>query len=131
MVAITAFPSAIATPGRRPAPTAGPRLRVVPEPATAPAGAPIRRLGRIIGTVVAALVVLVAITHLVLADPVPSAGTIPVQDAGHVVAPGETMWSIATEVAPAGEAAAYVERLVEVNGSARVSEGQVLLLPAP
>ncbi len=41
------------------------------------------------------------------------------------------MWSIAGDVAPAGEAAGYVERLVAVNGTASPAPGQVLALPVP
>lgn len=49
----------------------------------------------------------------------------------HVVQHGESMWSIANDVAPAGEAALYVERLVEVNGSSTVVPGQSIVVPAP
>ena len=129
MVAITAFPTAIAAPSRRPAPSGRPDLQVVPARQCARPGTGV--VGRMVLAALLAVVGVVAVAHLVLADPLPEAGAIPVTDGGHVVAPGETMWSIATEVAPAGEAAAYVERLVEVNGSARVVPGEVILLPAP
>ena len=46
-------------------------------------------------------------------------------------AAGETMWSIANDVAPAGEAATYVERLVEATARAARSPGQTLDLPVP
>ncbi len=50
----------------------------------------------------------------------------------HVVGAGETLWSIAVDVAPAGEAAVYVDRLVAANGGAgEVVAGDVLVLPAP
>ena len=51
--------------------------------------------------------------------------------ADHVVVEGETMWSIAQDVAPAGEAATYVERLVAANGGAVIVPGQVLTVPEP
>ena len=121
MVAITTPPAV-----HRPRPTAAPRLRVV-------AGRPVagtRPAGRIALAAVLLAVLAVAALYLVQADPVPAAGTVPVLDT-HTVGPGETMWSIAGEVAPAGEAAAYVERLVDVNGTARVAPGQVITLPVP
>lgn len=48
----------------------------------------------------------------------------------YVVTEGDTIWSIASEMAPAGGAAGYAERLVEMNGSSVVAAGQVLELPA-
>lgn len=81
--------------------------------------------------VAVAVAALVAVVVLALS---PSSGAsvdgIPVDGRTHVVAAGETMWSIASELAPAGEAAVYVERLVAVNGGASVTPGQVLTLPA-
>ena len=132
MVAITAFPTtafpaSVATPSRGYAPAARADLRVVPAGGRARTGA----AGRTLLAVLVSLVVVAAVAHLVLADPLPAAGEIPVQEAGHVVAPGGTMWSIATEVAPAGEAATYVERLVAATGGAAVDPGQVLALPVP
>ena len=44
----------------------------------------------------------------------------PSAPATHVVAEGETLWSIAVSTAPAGEAAGYVERLVEATGADEV-----------
>jgi hypothetical protein len=130
MVAITAFPTAIAAPAprRSPRPVPPAPLRSVPTVV------PPRRLaavGRGVSWAVVALVAVVAVAYLALTGPAPAVEGIPVQDATHVVEPGETMWSVANEVAPAGEAAAYVERLVEVNGSASVAPGQVLTLPMP
>ena len=118
MVAITNAPQL----HRRPQPM---RLRSVPQPAR-------RRVGVswVLGAV-AALVVIVAAAYLVQAGPTPAAGEIPLLESTHVVAPGETMWSIASELAPAGEAASYVERLVAVNGDASVAPGQSLVLPRP
>lgn len=132
MVAITAFPTAIAAPApRRPAPVTRPTtpLRSVPAPATA--GRRLAGVGRGVSWAVVALVAVLAVAYLALSGPAPAVEGIPVQDATHVVAPGETMWSVANEIAPAGEAAAYVERLVEVNGTATVTAGQVLVLPVP
>jgi LysM repeat protein len=78
-------------------------------------------------TAVLALAVLLAGAYLVrtpmVAPGAAVAGT-------HVVAEGETMWSIAVRHAPAGQAAGYVERLVAANGAATVAPGQELSLPA-
>lgn len=118
MVAITTVPQL----HRHPQPA---RLRSVPRPTR-------RRAG--VSWVVAAVAVLVVVlsaAYLVQAGPTPAAGEIPLLESTHVVAPGETMWSIASEVAPAGEAATYVERLVAANGGASVAPGQTLVLPRP
>ncbi|WP_436795527.1 LysM peptidoglycan-binding domain-containing protein [Actinospongicola halichondriae] len=82
-----------------------------------------------IGTAVLVAVLALAI-GLLIASPAMSAGTAATLDP-HVVVEGETMWSIAQDVAPAGEAATYVERLVEANGGASVAAGQVLTVPVP
>jgi hypothetical protein len=66
------------------------------------------------------------------ADRTPSAavaaGDAPV--AVHLVQPGETLWDIAAEVAPNRDPRAVVDELVELNGSASITPGQRLLLPA-
>lgn len=123
MVAITVCPSPHAPRSPRPAPA---RLHVAPRPRPAGIG-----VGRMLGIGILVLVVVAAVGYLLTAPALDSSGAIPVQDTVHVVAPGETMWSIANAVAPAGEAATYVERLVEVNGTAAPAPGQVLELPVP
>ena len=51
-------------------------------------------------------------------------------DADHVVAPGETLWSVAAAITPAGrDVRATVDELVALNGSASVRVGQGLALP--
>lgn len=118
MVAITTAPQV----HRRPQPA---RLRSVPPLAR-------RRPGvSWVLAALAALVVVVSAAYLVQAGPTLAAGELPLLETTHVVVPGETMWSIATEVAPAGEAATYVERLVAANGGASVTPGQTLVLPRP
>lgn len=86
--------------------------------------------GRVL-TSILVLVVILAVGYLVTAPALDTSGAIPVQDTVHVVSSGETMWSIAGAVAPAGEVGPYVERLVEVNGTAAPAPGQVLELPVP
>lgn len=132
MVAITAIPNTIARPrpsrpSSRPAPAPS-ALRLVPDRRPV-AAVTVRGLPGVLATILLAAVAMLAITALVRAEPLAEPGTIGLADSVHVVAEGETMWSIAVDRAPAGEAAAYVERLVEVNGSAVVVPGQSLQLP--
>lgn len=134
MVAIASLPTTVTIPGRtrraasparrsRPG-VPRPALALVPAPAGAFAGRSIASFG---ASFLLALAVLLAGAYLVL-TPTVAPGT---ATAGtHVVAEGETMWSIAVELAPAGEAAGYVERLVAANGGAAVVPGQELSLPA-
>lgn len=82
----------------------------------------------LVGLVVGA--VLVAAAFLATSPPLTASGA-PATAGTHVAAEGESMWSIARAHAPAGEAAGYVERLAEANGSAKVRPGQVLVLPVP
>ena len=46
-----------------------------------------------------------------------------------VVAPGDTLWSIAAEVAPEADVRATVDRLVELNGDDPIVVGQQLRAP--
>ena len=127
MVAITTLPAPRAprsAPDAPPAPPAPPALRLVATGGRTGTRWPL-------GAAALVLVLAIAVGYLLSAPAVEPTGGAPVQDTVHVVGSGETMWSIAGEVAPAGEAAAYVERLVEVNGSATVVPGQVLQLPVP
>jgi len=137
MVAIATLPRTVASPTttapgrvRRPSPAgpgrAGrPALALVPPHARGAARRG-RPAGRLVAAAALALAVLLAGAYLVRTPTVaPSA------PATHVVAEGETLWSIAVATAPAGEAAGYVERLVEANGTARVAPGQTVTLPRP
>jgi LysM repeat protein len=134
MVAIASLPTTVTTPGRahrlapahRPGPgVRRPTLTVVPPHGT---GAPAtgRSVWSVLGVALVVAAVLLAVAYLAttpLSAPGASvAGT-------HVVADGDTMWSIALEHAPAGEAAGYVERLVAANGGAAVAPGDELVLP--
>lgn len=114
--------------------TTAPQLHRRPQPARLRSVPPLARPRAGVSWVVAAVAVLVVVlsaAYLVQAGPAPAAGEIPLLESTHVVAPGESMWSIASEVAPAGEAATYVERLVAANGGASVTPGQTLVLPRP
>ena len=46
----------------------------------------------------------------------------------HVVQPGETLWSIASEVDPGGDVRATVDRLADLNGGAAIQVGQRLII---
>lgn len=46
----------------------------------------------------------------------------------YVVQPGDTIWSIAHELAPSGDTRALVDRLVSLNGGATLEPGQRLRL---
>jgi hypothetical protein len=77
-------------------------------------------------------VVVVLLASAVLArsagggTPVPAAGT---SSAVHVVQPGDTLWSIASELQPGADIRLTVDRLVDLNGGAPLTVGQRLLLP--
>jgi Tfp pilus assembly protein FimV len=47
-----------------------------------------------------------------------------------VVQPGDTLWTIAAEVAPDVDVRVTVDRLVERNGDTALQVGQVLEIPA-
>ncbi len=48
----------------------------------------------------------------------------------YVVQPGDTLWGLATEIAPNEDPRPVVDQLIELNGSAAISVGQELTLPA-
>lgn len=130
MVAIATLPRTVASPTtpararRHPLPAGEPGrpgLALVPPPAGAQ-----RSVAGLVAGALLALAVVLAGAYLVRTPPVA-----PAAEVTHVVAEGETMWSIAVAHAPAGEAAGYVERLVAANGTATVAPGQQLTLPQP
>lgn len=140
MVAIASLPDTISLPAtaprRRPAApsTARPSLSVVGS--RRPAAVVQIDTARVAGVRPPLLVMLLAVVAflgvagLLMIEPLAEPGTVAVAEATHQVAEGETMWSIALDIAPAGQASTYVERLVQVNGGATVVPGQVLRLPA-
>lgn len=119
---------AITTPNPVRIPTPRPRALHVVD-ARIPAA---RRPLRLFVSLVAAAAVLVAVVYLATSTPTtPGATGTPATLDAHVVSEGETLWSIAQEIAPAGEAGAYVERLAVANGGASVRVGQSLTVPVP
>ena len=47
----------------------------------------------------------------------------------HVVQPGETLWSIASQLRPGGDTRSLVRTLAKLNGGASLAVGQRLVLP--
>lgn len=136
MVAI-AFPSRpLTTPVPVRSPVGPPSLRLVSpsgpridigRPSTASTASTANVVIGVLLFVVAAF----AVVGLVRSGPDVVPGDVAVLDGGHTVVAGETMWSIANDVAPAGEAGGYVERLVALNATSVASPGQILTLPVP
>lgn len=61
-------------------------------------------------------------------DTVGADRTAPLETEIHVVQPGDTLWSIATEIAPADDVRATVDRLADLNGGASLEVGQRLII---
>lgn len=80
--------------------------------------------------VVASLLLLgVAVAAEVLAPGGPGDAA-PVADTTYVVHPGDTLWSVAEQLAPRSDPRVVVDQLAELNGGADLRVGQVLRLPA-
>jgi LysM domain len=117
---------------------AGPvRLRPVGARVVRPAGGGLRltRRGRVVAalaTVLIAVLTLVGVASRVgsLSESAPVPPSAPAQV---VVAPGETLWSIAERVAPERDPRTVVARIRQLNGMSTgdVRAGQTLLLRAP
>lgn len=129
MVAITFDPEPLTTSG-------GSTARALPvddlrygADGTRPAPVAQRRPLAVIMAGLATVIVAVAFGYLAMTPELAEPGTVPVADAGYTAVDGDTMWSIARDQGPAGQTGAYVERLVEVNGTATVVAGQHIDLP--
>lgn len=92
-----------------------------------------RRGRRLVRVTVSVAVVLCVLAGVLLLSRSAEAGSRPhpVPLTYHVVLPGETLWQIAGEVAPAADRRDTVADLVELNalGSARLSVGQRIAIP--
>lgn len=113
---------------------ARPALRVL-EGGRAPRRVAQRAVYRRRRLVALAVVVSVALAIVLLANAVlarSAGGGSPASVAGapavHVVQPGDTLWSIAREVAPDADVRLVVDRLVDLNGGAPLQVGQRLVL---
>ena len=128
MVAITT-PNPVRLPARQS--STAPRALHVVDDSTPEQRRPLRTLA----SFVAVVVMVLAVTYLFTSTPTTPGATgatgTPATLGAHVVSEGETLWSIAQEIAPAGEAATYVERLADSNGGATVVVGQRLTIPVP
>lgn len=109
-------------------------LRLVEAP-TRPAYG-LRRIGALVVlTLALALAVLVADAAVgaLSTSPTGSATPVAAERSGDpdvvVVQPGDTLWTIAGEIAPDRDPRAVVDELVALNGSAELQAGQRLVLP--
>ena len=116
-------PSALSPPATEP---------VAPRPALPRAVYRRRRLGVLItiGLLVAVgLSVMGAPSSGASRSPLPAAGT--EAAAEYVVQPGDTLWSIAGDLAPDADRRAAVDQLAAVNAGVDLQVGQRLVIPAP
>lgn len=60
---------------------------------------------------------------------VPAAGLVPVASTSHVVAPGDTLWSVARSLQPAGDVRPLVDLLARRTDGGRLRIGQRIPLP--
>lgn len=87
----------------------------------------LRRRLAVAFVVVAVAVVAVQLVGGLVAGGSPSAGA--AAPAVHVVRAGDTMWSVAAEVAPHADRRAAVDELARANGGVALRVGQVLEVP--
>ena len=106
-----------------------------PFPPARPSAATYRRRRVVVGTTLAVLVAVSAVTaHDVLAGsggvPASAAVSLPAQARVRVVAqPGDTLWSIASAHRGDVSITRYVDALVDLNGGATIQLGQEVVLP--
>jgi len=118
-----------------------PHLRLVPggrplEPVARQRTAPLRltRRGRFVvrvGTVLLVLLAVVAGVLLLNRTAQASTRVHPVPATYRVIRPGETLWQIAGQVAPASDRRETVAKIIELNAlpSAQISSGQRIAVP--
>lgn len=125
------LPARDCPPGRR---RPARNLVIVPVPVPVRPGAVrITRRGRLLLTASAVLVlVLACLIGMRAWLPVPGFSAAPVSAGYMTVMPGDTLWQIAGELAPASDPRDVVASIVELNDldSARVFAGQRLAVPA-
>lgn len=136
MASIALQPTTVPPGPRRPS---RPPLRVLPggrSPAHLAQRARYRRRRLVAAIVLVALVVAIVLLASAalsrIAGGAPSAAGAPSSPAATssvVVEPGDTLWSIASAIAPDVDVRVTVDRLAALNGSAPLVEGQELVLP--
>jgi len=111
--------------------------RVAPAARRAPAPLRLTRRGRVVSMVAVVLLALVVSVVMFVVGVLPSsASPAPVRPAGGAatvtVQPGDTLWSIASRVAPKADPRVTVQQIVDRNGlaGASIEAGQVLVLPS-
>lgn len=129
--------AAILEPQRfpRPAAPARPDLRLIPggRSARRPSSRPALALAAGVVLVLAMMVGTVALGRGALAGLAPAPATSGVLDGSGgrtvVVAPGDTLWSIARRLQPTGDVRPLVDRLAAANGGAAIAAGDRLVVP--
>jgi len=109
------------------------RPRALPDRATRVRRRRLALLVALVGLVLVAVVALQAVTALGRVDgssrPEPvDAGPAPVAGQQYVVQPGDTLWSIASEIAPDDDPRAVVDALRAANGGPELQVGTRLVL---
>lgn len=89
-----------------------------------------RRRLAVLGLVLVVLSLASAALHLLGPGPT-DAGVRPVAAVRVVVEPGDTVWSLAAEVAPGADPRPVVDAIVEANGGSVLVAGQSLELVVP
>lgn len=90
-----------------------------------------RRRLAVLGVVALALALVLALVELGRATLDPSVPARPVARVSVVVTPGDTVWSLAAELAPGDDPRPVVDAIVEANGGAELVAGQRLELVVP
>ena len=79
--------------------------------------------------VVLALLLLSGVSGALGADPLTHSERTGAPSARYVVQPGDTVWSIATEMAGGGDVRPVVDAIIDVRGTAALQPGETILLP--
>ena len=76
-----------------------------------------------------ALLLLSGVSGALGADPLTSSESPGAPSARYVVQPGDTVWSIATEMADGGDVRPVVDAIIDARGNAALQPGETILLP--
>ncbi len=129
--------AAILEPQRfpRPVATGRPDLRLIPGGRSAPPS-PVRPdravvVGLVLALTLALVLGTVAVGRGALAGLAPAPASTPARSgaATVVVAPGDTLWSIARRIQPTGDVRPLVDRLAAANGGPAIAAGDRLVVP--